>query len=87
MAEMQIPKLYSQETCEDPIVCYKLELVGFPWQWFIIEGEKQDSGDILFFGYVKGFADELGYFTFAELKATKLPMIVTKINKPLSKIK
>ncbi len=33
------------------------------WTWYVIEGQKQEDGDWLFFGYVIGVVAELGYFT------------------------
>lgn len=44
------------------------------WDWYVTEAEKQDDGDWLFFGYVKGFANEFGYFTMRQLKSITGPL-------------
>lgn len=41
--------------------------------WLIAEGEKQDDGDWLFFGYCHLFEWEWGYVTLSELKSIQLP--------------
>ena len=40
------------------------------WQWIIYEAEIQGD-DILFFGRVKGFENELGYFTLENLEISE----------------
>jgi len=51
------------------------------WSWFATEGEKigtitsgafAGEDDYRFFGYVKGFEGELGYFTLGELSTAKV---------------
>ena len=37
------------------------------WTWYATEGEQQENGDWLFFGLVRGFESELGYFSLNEL--------------------
>lgn len=41
--------------------------------WFVVEGERQEDGDWLFFGFVQGeldeTCDEFGYFRLSELEA------------------
>jgi hypothetical protein len=37
----------------------------------VIEGERQEDGDILFYGYVTGHFGESGYFKLSELKNAK----------------
>ena len=45
--------------------------------WYVLEAEKQESGDWTFFGYVEGEqgpdCDEFGYFTLSDLTQVKLP--------------
>ncbi len=78
-----LPPLYSQSE-KDPkdvkIVIKFFDPVG-SWTWFVTEGEK--TGEIIkegafageedykFFGYVKGFENEFGYFTLGELSTAK----------------
>jgi Protein of unknown function (DUF2958) len=41
------------------------------WTWYVVEGEKQEDGDYLFFGLVDGHEKEWGYFTLSELQNFK----------------
>ena len=41
--------------------------------WLITEGEKQENGDWLLFGYCHIFEWEWGYVTLSELESVKLP--------------
>lgn len=41
--------------------------------WLITEGEKQENGDWLFFGYCHLFEWEWGYVTLSELESVRLP--------------
>lgn len=41
--------------------------------WLITEGEKQENGDWLLFGYCHLFEWEWGYVTLSELEAVRLP--------------
>lgn len=66
-----LPALYSQEDVEDPIVRVKFFDPSGSWTWYAIEGEEQEDGDWLFFGLVKGFEEELGYFVLSELESVK----------------
>lgn len=65
----QIPKLYAQETVEakDKIVYAKFFFPAADWTWFVTEGEAEGD-DFVFFGFVKGFEEEWGYFTLNELE-------------------
>ena len=69
----KIPELRSTENEENPeIVLHYFNPCG-SGDWYVLEGEEQENGDWLFFGYVKGLGfDELGYFTLNELKSVKL---------------
>lgn len=42
-----------------------------PWFWNILEGGKEEDGDVMFFGYVEGFSKEFGYFRLSDLKLQK----------------
>jgi hypothetical protein len=39
------------------------------WTWYATEFDGKDT----FFGYVRGFENELGYFSLQELKSVKCP--------------
>ena len=41
--------------------------------WLITEGEKQENGDWLLFGYCHIFEWEWGYVTLSELESVQLP--------------
>ena len=70
----KIPELRSTENEENPkVVAHYFNPCG-SGDWYVLEGEKQNDGNWLFFGYVKGLGfDELGYFSLDELKSVKLP--------------
>lgn len=71
--EATIPPLYTNEDKDPkdiPIVVKFFDPVG-SWTWYVTEGEKQPDGDWMFFGYVKGFDNELGYFTLNQLLHAK----------------
>lgn len=42
--------------------------------WYVLEGNKQESGDYLFFGYVELLEGEYGYFTLGELESIQIPL-------------
>ena len=42
------------------------------WTWFVTEGEERDD-DFLFFGFVIGHEEELGYFCLSELESIEGP--------------
>jgi hypothetical protein len=63
----KLPPLYSQDNVSDPMVVCKFFTPDAGWTWFVTEGEKQEDGDFLMFGFVKGLEDELGYFSLNEL--------------------
>ena len=65
-----IPKLYSQEkvSMQEKTVHAKFFFPAADWTWFVTEGENE-ADDFVFFGFVKGFAEEWGYFTLNELEA------------------
>jgi hypothetical protein len=59
----QIPPLYAQDEAPDPIAHIKFFTTGSNWTWYATEFDGQDT----FFGLVKGFEEELGYFSLQEL--------------------
>lgn len=70
--EKQLAKypLYSQEgKGDDAVVVCKFFLQG--WTWYVLEAEKQDTGDWLFFGLVDGFEREYGYFRLSQLQSVR----------------
>lgn len=68
--------LYSQDgKGEDAkIVCKFFSPVG-GWTWYVLEAEKFNEDDYVFFGIViNGYGEqEYGYFTLGELKQLQLP--------------
>ena len=50
------------------IVCKFFDPTG-SWTWYATEFD----GDDTFFGFVRGFENELGYFSLSELKNVRLP--------------
>ncbi|MCT4621875.1 MAG: DUF2958 domain-containing protein [Marinisporobacter sp.] len=67
--ELNIPELYSQEDEENPMAYVKFFDICSNWTWYVLECQKQEDGDYLFFGYVMGLENELGYFSLAELES------------------
>ena len=66
--EKRLPKLGSTENSDNPKIIAKFFDPFSSWTWYVTEGEKQEN-DWLFFGYVKGFENELGYFGLNELQS------------------
>lgn len=64
----QLPRLYSQEAENEPVVYAKFFLPGTGWTWYVTEGQEQD-GDFLFFGFVIGLESEFGYFLLSQLES------------------
>jgi len=71
--ENKLPKLYSQEHEENPVIIIKFFTPWSNWTWFAYEGEKQKNGDWLFFGMVHGDEHEIGYFSLNELESVTGP--------------
>lgn len=63
----KLPKLYSQEETEDPIVHIKFFFPAGNWTWFVTEGQPEGE-DFLFYGYVIGDFPEWGYFLLSQLE-------------------
>lgn len=72
-----LPKLRETEgQGDDAIVIVKFFDPNGSWTWYAVEGEPildEDGNEIdfQFFGLVKGFEDELGYFNLSELASVK----------------
>lgn len=66
----ELPPLYSQEHNPDPTVIVKFFDPTGSWSWYAYEFDPKEG---LFFGFVHGFEDELGYFSLAELQSVKGP--------------
>jgi hypothetical protein len=71
--ERSIPKLYSQEDVEDPIVRLHLFNPCGVGDWWITEGQ-HEGGDYLMFGLCDLGFPELGYVSLNELKSVKGPL-------------
>lgn len=66
----KLPKLRTNERKnpnEIPIIV-KFFCPWNQWTWYATEGEARND-DYLFFGFVRGNFDELGYFTLLELES------------------
>lgn len=60
--------LYSQDgKGENAKVLAKFFTPWANWTWYVLEAEKQENGDYLFFGYVQGYEGEYGYFALSQL--------------------
>lgn len=66
--------LYSQEGkgMESDVVVKYFNPCG-AGTWLITEGEKQDDGNWLFYGYCNLFEWEWGYIMLSELESVRLP--------------
>jgi hypothetical protein len=70
--EAKLPRLHSQEEVDNPKIIVKFFHPLSSWTWFVVEGERDPDGDLLFFGLVNGFEKELGYFSLKELEEIKV---------------
>ena len=71
MAAQIKPFGYFEQQNQEPLILVKYFDPTSQWRWFVVEGERQDDGDWLFFGFVEGFERELGYFTLSQLEHAK----------------
>ena len=71
--ERRIPALYSTEEIEtkDKTIVCKFFAIGSGWTWYVVEGQRQEDDDYLFFGLVHGHEKEWGYFSLEELLTVK----------------
>ena len=70
--EKKLPKLHSQEAVSNPKIIVKFFHPLSSWTWYAYEGEKQENGDMLFFGMVHGYEKEIGYFSLKELEEVEV---------------
>jgi len=61
-----LPPLYSTENIKDPLTQCKFFTPDSSWTWYVLEYDKTNE---IFFGYVCGFENELGYFSLEELES------------------
>ncbi len=59
-----VPSLYATEEEDDPIA--RVKLFSAAWTWYVTEYDPA-TGEA--FGFVRGFADEWGYFDVRDLEA------------------
>ena len=64
-----IPDLYKTEGNTNPLCYVKLFTPDRNWTWYIMEFSKEDRNTC--YGYVRGFEDELGYFTLSEFESVR----------------
>jgi hypothetical protein len=75
---LQAQPLYSQEQKgDDARVIAKFFNPCGRGTWYVLEGEKQDNGDWLFFGIAEVYEREYTYFTLSELEGVRLPFGLT----------
>jgi hypothetical protein len=70
----KLPALYSQEKVEDPKVMVKFFTPDSSFTWFIIEGEKEENEEWMFFSKVYSHncpEGELGYVALSELQKVR----------------
>lgn len=71
-----LPKLYETEniSLNEKVVIAKFFLGHLTW--YVIEGQEEEDGEFIFWGYVKNEADdfcsEFGYFSLQELESVRL---------------
>lgn len=61
-----LPPIGSQEGKGDEAIAYVHFFLG-NWDWYAVEYDQKDE----FYGLVKGFEEELGYFSLSELQSAK----------------
>lgn len=68
-----MPYITETENIVDKPIYMKFFLPGTDWRWYVVEGEAESNGDVLFFGFVQGIYDEWGYFSLSELNDAYTP--------------
>jgi hypothetical protein len=84
--EKELPKLYATENIktEEKIVYAKFFAPNSNWTWFALEGSwDDDHEDFTFFGLVRGFVEEYGYFTLNELESVGVSNPFCRIERDL----
>ena len=64
-----LPPLGSQSEVADPVLWVKFFTPDAGWTWFVAEGNREENGDVLFWGYVIGVEAEWGSFRLSELRS------------------
>lgn len=69
----RFPKLYATQNMkpEDVEIIMKFFDPCGSWTWYATECNLEENGDYIFFGLVRGFENELGYFSLNELSGVK----------------
>lgn len=72
----RLPKLNSTDgtPLEERTVVCKFFTPDSNWTWYVLEGQEQADGNVIFFGWVVGLERELGYFTLKELESARGPL-------------
>ena len=72
----RLPKLCETENVplEEKVVHAKLFTPDSSWTWYVLEGQEQEDGNVIFFGWVVGMEREFGYFTLRELESVRGPL-------------
>jgi Protein of unknown function (DUF2958) len=65
----KLPALYSTENERDPLMIVKFFTPDAGRTWYVSEFDGED----IFFGWVDGLEQELGYFSLAELQQARGP--------------
>lgn len=78
--EAKLPKLGSTEEVptDEKLAVVKFFSPYTGWTWYAVEGERQEDGNVVFFGWVEGFENEWGYFSLFELESAvkgRLPLV------------
>lgn len=71
-AKLEKTPLYSRENLDFSPVLVKFFNPTGAGTWYVLEAEKQEDGDWLFFGLVDLHEKELGYFVLSELASVRL---------------
>lgn len=66
----KLPPLGATEHQKVPLVVVKFFTPWSFWTWYAME---YDSEERIFFGFVRGLAEELGYFSLDELESVRGP--------------
>ena len=66
-----LPPLGSQSESADPVFWVKFFTPDAGWTWFAAEAEREENGDVLFWGYVIGVEAEWGSFRLSELHSVR----------------
>lgn len=65
----KLPPLRATENAPDPLAVVQFFTPWTNWTWYATEFDGED----VFFGYVRGFESEWGYFSLSELESARGP--------------